>query len=445
MRVLTCVVLLCALLFAAPVAAEMPQIDAAAAIAYNPKTNEVLWQNNANVQRSIASLTKLMTAYALLDAVDFTRVVIVEARDTRNASRTFLRPRDAVTVENLMNLMLVTSDNGAARVLARIAGADFIARMNAKAQELGLLQTRFVDSSGLSANNKSTAYDMARLLSIVSMHDSITSIMQKASYSFRTRTKKPRTVTVPNTNHLARGSMPTLVAGKTGFIRAAGFCLATMMRTENGDEIVLVVLGTNTNLSRFEETQELYTWARSYIDSLLIPGRVPIDMRPLTFPEWLRECSYPDATSAIGIRFIKEHEGFHPRAYRDAGGYAIGYGFHRWKGRAVTLKYPGRVTRAQADAEMKRQLLHFENVVRESVCAKLSQHAFDALVSVAWNLGRINTSIIEKLEEWEDVTLADFMTTATVSGRPHPALQQRREMEYYLYSGSIELVPFIRQ
>jgi D-alanyl-D-alanine endopeptidase (penicillin-binding protein 7) len=121
---------------------EVPDVRAEAAIIYNPVTREVLWSSNAESERSIASITKVMTALVVLESgLDPSTTVTVAASDVSRASTTYLRRGYEVTVENLLNLLLVGSDNAAARALARVSpygAAGFIERMNEKALELGL-------------------------------------------------------------------------------------------------------------------------------------------------------------------------------------------------------------------------------------------------------------------------------------------------------------------
>ena len=122
----------------------VPDIRAAAAIIYNPETNEVLWEENSQSQRSIASITKVMTAVAFLENnPDLTQPITVIRGDVFRASTTYLRANDQITAEELLHLLLIASDNAAARVLARVSpyGPDgFIQRMNEKAAELGLAE-----------------------------------------------------------------------------------------------------------------------------------------------------------------------------------------------------------------------------------------------------------------------------------------------------------------
>jgi len=153
-----------------------------------------------------------------------------------------------------------------------------------------------------------------------------------------------------------------------------------------------------------------------------------------------RPCGiFPTEVSKVGEAFIKEHEAFRATAYQDSADvWTIGYGFTRWKGTKVTETNPGRVTRAQADAEFTRQLDTYEGIVRESVCSLFTQGSYDSLVSVAWNLGRVNTLIARKLTYGGtgDVQVSDFLSTATVHGRVSPGLMTRRMREFAMFIGN---------
>ncbi len=145
----------------------VPDVRAAAAIIYNPETNEVLWEENSQSQRSIASITKVMTATVFLENnPDTSQVVTIAKSDVFQASTTYLRLNDRVTVDDLLHLLLIASDNAAARALARISpyGSEgFVPRMNEKALELGLREHAAMRiRPGLLSDNVSSAYDMAR-------------------------------------------------------------------------------------------------------------------------------------------------------------------------------------------------------------------------------------------------------------------------------------------
>jgi D-alanyl-D-alanine endopeptidase (penicillin-binding protein 7) len=162
--------------------------------------------------------------------------------------------------------LLIPSDNAAARALARVSplGYDgFIARMNQKADDLGLDHTAYIDPSGLYADNISSAYDMARLISFASEDDRIGPIMRTPEYSFRTMPvgrRAARVVTVRSTNQILRSGEMDVVGGKTGFISKAGYCLATLLKLPGGPSLAVVVLGATSNLGRFWETRHLMTW-----------------------------------------------------------------------------------------------------------------------------------------------------------------------------------------
>jgi D-alanyl-D-alanine endopeptidase (penicillin-binding protein 7) len=248
----------------------IPHIRAGAAIIYNPVTHEVLYESNAQVQRSIASITKVMTAVAFLENdVDLDREVIVERADTLRASTTYLRAGDRVSVRELLHLLLIGSDNVAARVLARASvygPVGFIERMNQKAIELGLSATHYTDPSGLNADNVSSAFDMARLISFASGDDRVASIMRTKDYQFVPAAR--RAVTLHNTNKLV-GSDVDVRGGKTGFISKAGYCLATLVRLPRGEQVAVVVLGAQSNPARFWETRHLFNWVAAQAPRLI--------------------------------------------------------------------------------------------------------------------------------------------------------------------------------
>jgi D-alanyl-D-alanine endopeptidase (penicillin-binding protein 7) len=241
----------------------VPDIRAAAAIIYNPATGKVLYEENSTDERSIASITKVMTAIVFLEnATDLNEEVTIVRSDTLRASTTYLRVNDRVRVSDLLHLLLIPSDNAAARALARISplGADgFIARMNQKADDLGLDHTAYTDPSGLLSDNISSAYDMARLIAFASEDDRIGPVMRTPEYSFRT--SNGRIVTVRSTNQILRTGDIDVVGGKTGFISKAGYCLATLLKMpQGGPSLAVVVLGASSNAGRFWEARHLMTW-----------------------------------------------------------------------------------------------------------------------------------------------------------------------------------------
>jgi D-alanyl-D-alanine endopeptidase (penicillin-binding protein 7) len=253
----------------------VPDVRAAAAIIYNPETNEVLWESNSQDQRSIASITKVMTATVFLENnPDLSEVITVARSDVYQASTTHLRANDKVTTDDLLHLLLIASDNAAARALARVSshGSEgFVQRMNEKAAELGLESTHYADPSGLLSDNVSSAYDMARLITHISGDERIASIMRMSEYTVYTKALRPRPITFHSTNHLLGRSDVDVRAGKTGFISKAGYCLATLLRLPQGPDVAVVVLGARSNAGRFMETQNLFNWLSSRAQTVLAP------------------------------------------------------------------------------------------------------------------------------------------------------------------------------
>jgi len=238
----------------------VPDVRAAAAIVFNPQTNEVLWEANSHDQRSIASLTKLMTAVTFIaDDPDLDRSVAVTTADVRGANITHLRAGESLKLRDVLHLTLIASDNAAARVLARTSEGGtpaFVSRMNEMASQLGLTNSHYSDPSGLDPRNVSSAYDLSHLIAFVSTNAQLTSVMQKALYAVHTNRRE---VNIRSTNKLL-GTGMDILAGKTGFIQKAGYCFATLMQIPQGSQIAVVVLGAANSSIRFAEARHLFNW-----------------------------------------------------------------------------------------------------------------------------------------------------------------------------------------
>ena len=238
----------------------IPRLHVKAAYVFDATNNRVLFQKNPERVLPVASLTKLMTAMVFLTTnPDWDRVVEVIPEDVRNSSRTRIRSREEITVRDLFHASLMSSDNCATKTLVRTCGVphpEFIRRMNAMADSLGLGSTSFVEPTGLSEQNVSTAQDMARILRIASESPEISAITQKLEYEFTSNRKRHHLV---NTNRLLR-SQWNVTGGKTGFIREAGYCLVTNLKSPTGIDITAVVLGAPSNTLRFAEARRILDW-----------------------------------------------------------------------------------------------------------------------------------------------------------------------------------------
>jgi D-alanyl-D-alanine endopeptidase (penicillin-binding protein 7) len=170
----------------------------------------------------------------------------------------------------VLHLALVASDNTAARVLARVSRwgtKGFVEQMNQMAAELGLRSTAFSDPSGLDKRNVSTAYDLSRLIAHAATQQEISRIMRKRSYRLRT---SRRLLTVRNTNRLLGGRLD-VQSGKTGYIDASGYCLATVVDVPGAGSLSVVVLGAGSNSRRFSEVGRLVDWVLTHDETLIAP------------------------------------------------------------------------------------------------------------------------------------------------------------------------------
>jgi D-alanyl-D-alanine endopeptidase (penicillin-binding protein 7) len=142
--------------------------------------------------------------------------------------------------------------------------ASFVERMNEKALELGLENTSFADPSGLNPANVSSAYDLSRLISFAASDERVAPIMRTPTYTVHT---SRRAVNIHSTNRLVMEGMD-VVGGKTGFIGKAGYCLATLLRLPQGNQVAFVVLGARSNPGRFWETRHLFNWLQDKAGTL---------------------------------------------------------------------------------------------------------------------------------------------------------------------------------
>lgn len=231
-------------------------VSAVSAVVVDVLTGDVLYGKNPERIQPIASITKLMTALVFLDTnPDFSRTSAIPAECMTLPTRKRFRAGERVMLYDLLCSALIASDNMAAKALALSTGPEpvFVARMNAKAKSLGLLETHFADPTGLNPDNVSTAMDCARLVSIAARDDRISQIMRTQDYVFRSDRGFHRLHT---TNRLLRTDLD-IVGAKTGFIRQSGYCLTTFVRDKNQREVAATVLGSRSNTKRFTDMKKI--------------------------------------------------------------------------------------------------------------------------------------------------------------------------------------------
>ncbi len=249
------------------VTTSLPEIKAAAAGVYDSSSHTRLWSNQDDEIRSIASLTKLMSALVFLDHnPGWEKVQKIQASDEREGSKANLFLGEELTTNDLFQTALIASDNTAISALVRSTGlseAEFVTEMNKKALTYRLKNTTFVEPTGLNKANQSTVKEVAKLAEKAFARSEIKSTLLRNSYDFTTLDGRDKHIV--STNDLLRlPSIPstTILAGKTGHLIEAGFCFVGWFE-KNGHEIITVVLGTDDTAARFTETEKLVAWAYS--------------------------------------------------------------------------------------------------------------------------------------------------------------------------------------
>lgn len=240
---------------------------AASAIVVDRVSGEPLFQKNIDTPRSIGSISKLMTAYVFLEGKpDLAASVSITAEDVRTGGVQHIRIDDLVTVRDLLLASLIGSDNTATAALVRLsrmAPGDFVARMNETASELGLHSTTFVDPTGLSFENRSTALDIVRLLDVTMQVSEIKNATELPRVTIKG--SSGRVYLIENTNELLGGFLNSppykITGGKTGFLPEAGYCFGSIITENNAHELIVVVLGSETKHGRFQDAKALALWA----------------------------------------------------------------------------------------------------------------------------------------------------------------------------------------
>ena len=232
------------------------------AFVLDQNSSEVLFEKNANVPLPIASITKLMTGLVVVQAnQDMDEVLTITDADVDRHKFTSSRLRVGarLTRANLLHIALMSSENRAASALGRNypGGINaFVAAMNAKARELGMIDTHYVDSSGLSSRNVSSARDLAKL--VVAAHQ---------EPLLRQYSTDPKSVVVAsgkplqfwNTNYLVAQPDWNIGLQKTGFINEAGRCLV-MQAMIQGRNVVMVFLDSKGKMSRTADAGRMRRW-----------------------------------------------------------------------------------------------------------------------------------------------------------------------------------------
>ena len=240
-----------------------PDLRSASAIVLDGN-GDIIFSKDTDTVRSIASITKLMTAMVILDAqldLEETLTITKADRDLIRLTGSRLDAGAKLTRRELLLLALMSSENRAATALGRTypGGMDtFVAQMNRKAKSLGMNNSRFADPAGLRTENLSTANDLAKMLKAAKGYPLITQASTTLREEVRPYSRRGP-LNYVNTNRLLKNSQWDIELSKTGYINEAGRCLVMQANIE-GEPISIVLLNSFGKLTPFGASNRLRQW-----------------------------------------------------------------------------------------------------------------------------------------------------------------------------------------
>lgn len=242
------------------------ELKSSAALVMEQETGRVLYSKNADLVTPIASITKLMTAMVVLDSgLSLSEPITVTADDvdTLKGTRSRLRVGTVLARDDLLRLALMASENRAAAALARAypgGTSAFVAAMNRKAARLGMHRSRFVDGTGLSSGNVSTAEDLAKLVDAAYRYPKIREYTTEPEYAIRLASG--RVMGYRNSNRLVTHPEWEIGLSKTGYISEAGRCLVMQARIAS-TPVIIVLLDSWGRLTRIGDANRIRRWIES--------------------------------------------------------------------------------------------------------------------------------------------------------------------------------------
>ena len=251
--------------------AGAPELKSSAALVVD-QSGRALFAKNVDHVVPIASITKLMTAMVVMDAgLPLTeRIVISENdKDLLKGTRSRLHIGTALTRRELLQLALMASENRAAEALSRVYPGGtkaFVAAMNQKAVELGMWRTRFVDGTGLSSDNVSTAHDLTKMVAAAYHYPLIREFTTDSGTTVQVG--NGRTMSYNNSNRLVKSHEWQIGLSKTGYISEAGRCLVMQAKIA-GKPVIIVLLDSWGKMTRIGDANRIKRWmeTRSAADS----------------------------------------------------------------------------------------------------------------------------------------------------------------------------------
>ncbi len=244
---------------------DVLDLKSSVALVIDQDTREVLFRKNEQAVLPIASLTKLMTGVIVSEAglpMDEMIVITQDDVDTEKGSRSRLKVGTELSRGELMHLALMSSENRAAHALGRsFPGglAVFVGLMNDKARLLGMAGTSFVEPTGLSSKNQSSAQDLARLVNVAHGDPTLRDLSTSPRHEVAIGNKM---LQFNNTNRLVNNPSWQIGLQKTGYISEAGRCLV-MQTTVAGRKLIMVFLDSAGKLSRLGDAERVRRWVES--------------------------------------------------------------------------------------------------------------------------------------------------------------------------------------
>jgi serine-type D-Ala-D-Ala endopeptidase (penicillin-binding protein 7) len=244
-----------------------PDLKSAAAIVIEQGGGQVYYAKNIDSVVPIASITKLMTAMVVLDAnLPLAERITVTAADLDDikGTRSRLKLGTTLTRAELLHLALMSSENRAAAALGRTYPGGyraFVAAMNQKAVELGMWHSRFVDGTGLSSENVSTAQDLVKLAESAYNYPLIREYTTYPDH--RLRLANGKFLTYRNSNGLVKNPEWSIGLSKTGYISEAGRCLVIQARIA-ARPVIIVLLDSWGKLTRIGDANRIKRWMETH-------------------------------------------------------------------------------------------------------------------------------------------------------------------------------------
>jgi D-alanyl-D-alanine endopeptidase (penicillin-binding protein 7) len=242
-----------------------PALKSMAALVFDQQTGTTMFAKNTDAVRPIASITKLMTAMVVLDAkLPMQESILIEDDDVDMLKGTHSRLKvgTRLTREELLRLALMSSENRAAAALSHNypGGSDaFMVAMNRKARELGMQDSRFLDPTGLTSANVSTAHDLVKMVDASYQYPAIREFTTTDRYDVRIG---GRDQTFRNTNKLVQNGTWDIGLSKTGFINEAGRCLVMQAKLAEKN-VLIVLLDSWGKYTRIGDANRIRKWIES--------------------------------------------------------------------------------------------------------------------------------------------------------------------------------------